>query len=54
VHGKHVVLYSEHEGNKENLARLTAIKQRVYKLGVANATRLDVPGRSDNRVVKYY
>jgi len=36
VHGKHVVVYSEHEGEKENRARLTALKQQFYNLGVAN------------------
>ena len=36
VHGKHLVIYSEYEGEKENRARLTMIKQQFYNLGVVN------------------
>lgn len=36
VHGKHLVIYSEYEGEKVNRARLTQLKQQFYVLGMAN------------------
>jgi len=36
VHGKHLVIYMEYEGQKVNRARLTQIKQQFYVLGMAN------------------
>jgi hypothetical protein len=36
VYGKHLVIYSEFEGEKENRARLTAINQQTYTLGMTD------------------
>lgn len=36
VHGKHLIVYLECEGQKINRARLTQIKQQFYVLGMAN------------------